>query len=133
MGKIGRKISHGFKHSFGKKTGQNIVKIAKKSGHVIDLAERKIVNSIDSAAPLIALGADAFIPGSGEGILQANDGIQQLHKSGRELSRLVPKLGANGSKEEKNNQAVAFGEGIDKVKEDFNRSKALLRNVASSK
>jgi len=129
---FGKKLRHSAKKTFGKKTQHKLKEFGKKALHQADIVERKVVNSIDKAAVPLAIASDAFVPGSGEAVLKANDGLQSLHHSGRELIKKIPKLGVKQSRDGRNKQVADFGDGINKVKEDFNRSKGLLRNVKNN-
>lgn len=127
---LGRKIRRSAKKSFGKKSGRSIVKFGKKLGRTLDEGERKFANTIDEATPFAAIAADAFIPGSGDAIRKGNDGLQSLHRSSRKLINQAPKIGA--SRGDKNKAVVAFGDNVNAVKKDYNRSKAILKDSRST-
>jgi hypothetical protein len=122
MTKLGKKFKHFGK--IGKKAGRSIVKFGKKATHEIDVGSRKALNTIDKAVPYAAIVADSFVPGSGEALIKGNDGLQSLNKSVRRLAHQIPKLGGPKSKE----REIEFGNNVNNVKKDFNRTTALLRN-----
>lgn len=123
---FGKKISKGVSN-FGKKASNDLKKLGKKGG-VLDLAERKIFNSIDSIAPVLAVAADVYAPGSGQAILSANDGIQNVHKGIRKgvgQIQAIQKLKGDDRKE----AILNFGDNIDEVKKSVNMSNRLLRDA----
>jgi len=133
LGKIGKKISSGFKQTFGKKTqakiadfGKKAQDFGKKALHQVDIGERKLVNSIHKIAPYAAAAADLYAPGAGDAILKADAGIGSLHSSARRVVKQLPKLGDKNNKEA---NRIAFGGAVDTLKADFNKSKKLLRDA----
>jgi hypothetical protein len=120
---FGRKTSNAFNH-FGKKVSQ----IAPKVVHQLDLIERKAVNSLDKATPFLAIGSNAIIPGSGEGITKFNDAVQTGHKD----LRSAIKSGSNLYKTHRNDPSsttnqIQFGDDVDKSKASLNKISELLR------
>ncbi len=131
MGKVfGRKVSRGF-HTFAKKADQGIKTLGKKGG-VLDLAERKLFNTIDAVAPMAAMAADMYAPGSGKAILAANDGAQELHKNIRRGVKQVQAIKAADTKEGRKQAIVNFGDNIDQVKQSVNQSAQLLRDAKTA-
>lgn len=88
--KFGRKLKA--LHKLGTKVGKDLHKFGGKALHQIDIGERKLVNTLDKVAPVLAVGADLAMPGSGEAVLQANEGVQSLHKSGRKVVKEIDRL-----------------------------------------
>lgn len=127
---FGHKLSKGI-HNFGKKANSDLKKLGKKGG-VLDLAERKFFNTIDTLAPAAALVADGIAPGSGEAVMKANEGAQSLHSSIRRGVGQIQKIKNAGTKADRKLAIVNFGDNIDDVKEKFNNSKSLLRDAKNA-
>ena len=128
MGLFGKKLTKGF-NNFGKKATSTINKLGKKGG-ILDLGERKFFNSIDSITPALALAANLYAPGSGDGITKANDGLQQLHggiRKGVGQIQQIQKLKGDDRKE----AIVNFGDNIGDVRREVNRSNTLLRDAGN--
>lgn len=129
MGKLGSKISKGFKKLGSKHTADQISNLGKKVIHQVDIGERKFVNSIDKVAPAVAFAADLYAPGSGEGILKANDALQSVHKDTRGLLKANKNLFSGKKSDDHNEKVAAFGDGLVSNAQELNRSKNLLRDA----
>lgn len=128
FGKKMRKASH-----FGKKAGRDLSSFGKKAVHQADIIERKVVNSIDKVAPIAAMAADMYMPGSGQAILAANDGIQGAHTNLRRGVKMANQYGKANSKEERANIITNFedqkNKAVAEAKQSINKSDQLLRDA----
>ncbi len=126
------KISSNVKR-FGKKAGTDVSNFGKQALHQADIIERKAVNSIDKIAPVAAMAADMYMPGSGEAIMQANAGIQSGHQSLRRGVKIADQYGKAKTKEERAGLITNFEDEKNKLvaqaKQDYNRSNQLLRDA----
>lgn len=124
--RFGKKIQSGF-NRLGKKI-QSGEKLGKKVLHVLDEGERKLVNTIDKIAPVVATGADLYMPGSGEAILKANDGLQSAHASGRRTIKNLDKI-ARGTRQESRQAITPFKDSVNVLKGDLRNVRTNLGKV----
>lgn len=130
MSKIfGKKVSKSF-NTFGKKASNGLKTLGKKGG-VLDLAERKFFNSIDTIAPAVALVADTYAPGSGQAIMSANDGLQDVHKGIRKGVGQIQKI-KKASGADRKEMLVNFADNAIDLKEKVSKSGQLLRDAKNS-
>lgn len=117
MSPFGRKLQRQAK-DFGRKLG---IKNVNDFGKKLSTFERKAVNTLDKVAPLAAIVASAATgnPEAGQSILNANQNIQQLHKSGRATARDLDRAIGARRGEEQRQANIQFGSSIGRVRDDI--------------
>lgn len=124
------------KNPFGKKAGRDLTNFGKKALHQADIIERKVVNSIDKVAPVVAMAADAYMPGSGQAVMTLNDGIQGAHTSLRQGVKMADQYGKAKSSEERAGIITNFeakkNEAVANAKASVNQSDQILRDAKNA-
>ena len=126
--KLGKK-SRIFSKLGAKNLGKDLQTFGKKALHQLDIGERKLVNSLDKVAPVLAVGADLIVPGGGEAVLQANEGVQSLHKSGRRVIKELDELARAKRGDETTLAQDKLIGSIGNVRDDVNNLKSNLDNA----
>jgi len=78
------------------------------------------------------MAAEMYAPGSGEAIMNADQGIGALHTSGRRTVNAIGKLAKAKQGADYDNAVINFGDSFQQAKQDANQSKKLLRDVKSA-
>jgi hypothetical protein len=137
MGLFGKKVSQSF-NNFGKKASQGIDKIGKKIidgskqyDRIAHNALNKGFGALDRAAPLATTAANLYAPGSGDAITKGVEGLHGLRKAGGSAKRVIDTANQvmRSDKSNRNELVAKFGDEIDRTRDQYNKSKQLLRDA----